>query len=225
MFKCLEKKLGEYLQKRRKEKEEKARKEHPEWFEVSFCLQDVEFMDYDIPFNLTACGNELSLYERDEKTFHGEVGVIFREIVEELTKDYSVMQWLFWSSVEPMPAIKKEQAGEGAVADEHFILKCTEQNVDAVLMELQMGEGNEWQFTEQECYCYEQGLPQFETLADAREYLEEVPCALYIMIDQGHGALMVKTRKETDLKAVENCMRKVCEKYKKEIHDYIGHGQ
>lgn len=180
-------------------------------------------MDYGIPFNLTTCGNELSLYEATEKTFHEEVSVIFREIAEELTQDYAVMQWLFWSSVEPMPVVKKEQAGEGIIADEHFLMKCTKQSADAMLMELQLAEGNEWQFTEQECYCYEHGLPQFETLADAREYLEEVPCALYVMIDQGHGAMMVKTRKAEDLKTVEGCMRRVCAKYEKEIHDYIGH--
>jgi hypothetical protein len=35
--------------------------------------------------------------------------------------------------------------------------------------------------------------------------------------------MMVKTRKAEDLKTVENCMRSVCEKYEKEIHDYIGY--
>ena len=38
-----------------------------------------------------------------------------------------------------------------------------------------------------------------------------------------HSAMMVKTRKAEDLKTVESCMRRVCEKYEKEIHDYIGH--
>ena len=223
MFKWLEKRLGEKLEKRRKEQEEKARKEHPEWFEVSFCLQDVEFMDYGLPFYLTACGNELSLYEADEKSFHEEVNTIFREITEELTEGYSVMQWLHWSGTNPMPAIKKYKAGEGALFAERFIVKCTESGADATLLDMQMAKENAWEFIEQECFGYKGSLRLPLDAEDAIEYIEEVPCDLYIMIDLMHGALMVKTRKAEDLKTVEACMRNVCGKYEKKIYDYIGH--
>ncbi len=215
--------MGESLERRYKEKEKKARKKHPEWFEVSFCLQDVEFMDYALPFNLTACGNELSLHEATEKSFHKEVCAIFREITEELTQGYYVLQWLPWSNAEPMPAIKKYRAGEGAIFGERFIVKCSENGVDEVLLEMQMGEENAWDFIEQECYCYKEALPAFDIVGDVTEYIEEVPCDLYIMIDLMHGAMMVKTRKAEDLKKVENCMRRFCAKYEKKIYDYIGH--
>ena len=222
MFQWLEKRLKERLEKRRKEQEEKSRKEHPEWFEVSFCLQDVEFMDYGLPFNLTACGNELSLYEADEKSFHEEVNLIFREITEELTEGFCVLQWLHWSSAKPMPAIIKYRAGERAFFDEHIIIKCTESGADDVLLELQMAEEHAWEFIEQECYCYRDKIKSLATVEAATEYIEEVPCDLYIIMDLMHGALMVKTRKEEDLKIVENCMRRVCAKYEKKIYDYIG---
>ena len=66
---------------RRKRKEDQ--REIKEWLwqhyhYVSFCLQDVEFMDYYLPMNLSACGNELSLYEATEKSFHEEVCAVFR---------------------------------------------------------------------------------------------------------------------------------------------------
>ena len=223
MFGKVQKRMREKLEERRKAKEAIYREEHPEWYEVSFCLQDVEFMGYYLPMNLSACGNELSLYEADEKSFNEEVCMIFREIAEELTEGYHVLQWIRWSSVQPMPAIKKYKAGEGAIFDEHFIVKCTENGTDPLLMELQMGEGNEWQFTEQECYCYLEKLLDFAAVEDATEYIEKVPCDLYIMLDLEHAAMMVKTRKTEDLKIVEICMRKICEKYEKKIYDYIGH--
>ena len=223
----------QWKEKRQKKREERRQrkelqKEIREWdaqhyHYVSFCLQDVEFMGYYLPMNLSTCGNELSLYEATEKSFHEEVMIVFREIAEELTKGYYVLQWVRWSNVQPMPAIKKYKAGEGAVFDEHFIVKCTENGSDPVLMEMQMGEGNEWDFIEQECYCYNEKLSVIDTVEDATEYMEEVPCDLYIMIDLMHAAMMVKTRKAEDLKTVESCMRRVCEKYEKEIHDYIGH--
>lgn len=227
--------FAQWKQKRQKKKEErKQRKELQreirEWdaqhyHYVSFCLQDVEFMDYDIPFHLTACGNELSLYEATEKSFHEEVCTVFREITEELTAGYHVLQWVRWFGQEPMPAIKKYRAGEGALFAERYIVKCTENGADQDLLELQLGEGNEWTFIEQECYCYQEGLPAFGMVEDATEYAEEVPCDLYIMLDLEHAAMMVKTRKAEDLKTVETCMRRVCAKYEKEIHDYIGHWQ
>ena len=211
---------------RRKRKEDQ--REIREWLRqhyhyVSFCLQDVEFMDYAIPFNLTVCGNELSLYEATGKSFHEEVCIVFREITEELTEGFRVLQWVRWSWMEFLPAKKKYQAGEGALFAERYILKCTENSADKDLLELQLAKGNEWTFIEQECYCYRDALPSFIAVEDAMEYVEEVPCDLYIMLDLEHAAMMVKTRKEEDLKIVEECMRRVCAKYEKEIHDYIGH--
>lgn len=223
MFEKLKKRMRERMEEHWKAKEAEAREKYPDRFRVSFCLQDVEFMDYAIPFNLTTCGNELSLYEADEKSFNEEVCTIFREITEELTQGYHVLQWLYWSGSKPMPAIKKYKAGEEALFDERFIMKCSENGTDDVLMELQMGKGNEWNFIEQECYCYLEMPKPFETIADAGDYIHEVPCDLYIMLDLMHAAMMVKTRREEDLKTVETCMRKVCAKYEKEIHDYIGH--
>ena len=225
--------FAQWKEKRQKKREErKQRKERQrevrEWnmkhyHYVSFCLQDVEFMGYYLPMNLSACGNELSLYESTEKSFHDEVIAVFREITEELTIQYHVLQWLRWSNVEPMPAIKKYKAGEGAIYDKDYIVKCTENGVDKTLLEMQMGEESRWEFIEQECYCYKSILPVFDAVEDATEYIEEVPCDLYIMLDLMHAAMMVKTRKAEDLKTVETCMRRVCEKYEKEIHDYIGH--
>ena len=219
----------EKRKKRREERRERKerRREIIEWnmkysHYVSFCLQDDEFMGYYLPMNLSSCGNELSLYEATEKSFHEEVLTVFREITKELTQGYSVMQWLRWSNVEPMPAIKKYKAGEGAIFDERYIVKCTENGADTVLLEMQMGKENAWDFIEQECYCYKVALPTFDVVEDATEYIEEVPCDRYIMLDLMHAAMMVKTRNAEDLKIVEACMRRVCAKYEKEIHDYIG---
>ena len=217
-----------YKEKREERKQRKAERQK-EWEEkllnsrrVSFCLQDVEFMDYALPFHLTACGNELSLYETDEKSYNDEVMQIFREITEELTQGYAAMQWLRWFDPTPLPAIKKYRAGEGAIFDDHFIAKCSENGVDDDMMNLQMGEGNHWNFIEQECYCYQKMPQPFQTIADAAEYIEEGPCDLYIMLDLMHGALMVKTRKTEELKRVEECMRRICDKYEKFVYDYIG---
>ena len=215
--------MFENWKQKRKERREAKEKVCQERDEVSFCLQDVEFMDYYLPMNLSACGNELSLYERGEKDFHEEVCVIFREIAEELTEGYHVLQWIRWSSIHPMPAIKKYKAGGESVFDEHYIVKCTENGADPVLMEMQMGQGNEWQFTEQECYCYRTSLPTFDNVEDATDYTEEMFCDLYIMIDLEHAAMMVKAKYAEDMKKVEACMRRVCGKYEKGIHDYIGY--
>jgi len=217
-----------------KRKREERKKRKADWKEikewdmkhyhyVSFCLQDVEFMDYDIPFNLTACGNELSLYESTEKSFHEEVCTVFREIAEELTQGYHVLQWVRWFGQESMTAKKKYMAGKGALFTGRYIMKCTENGADADLLELQLGKGNEWTFIEQECFCYKEGLPIFTAVEDGTDYIEEVPCDLYIMLDLEHSAMMVKTREAEDLKTVENCMRNICAKYEKEIHDYIGY--
>lgn len=222
-------KWKEKRQKKREERKERKERQREvrEWDSlhshyVSFCLQDVEFMGYYLPMNLSVCENELSLYEATEKSFHEEVCMIFREITEGLTQRYHVLQWLRWSNVEPMPAIKKYKAGEGAIFDERFIVKCSENGADTTLLEMQMGEENRWDFIEQECYCYRDRIKPFTAVEDATEYIEEVPCDLYIMLDLMHAAMMVKTRKAEDLKTVEECMRRVCAKYGKEIHDYIG---
>ena len=222
----------QWREKRQRKREERRqrkerRREIIEWnmkysHYVSFCLQDEEFMGYYLPMNLDACGNELSLYEATEKSFHEEVITVFREITEELTAEYHVLQWLRWSNVEPMPAMKKYKAGEGAIFNERFLVKCTENGADAILLDMQMGNENAWDFIEQECYCYKEPLPAFDAVENATEYIEEVPCDLYIMLDLMHAAMMVKTREAEDLKTVETCMRRVCEKYEKEIHDYIG---
>ena len=219
----------ERRQKKREERRERKerRREIIEWnmkhsHYVSFCLQDDEFMGYYLPMNLSTCGNELSLYEATEKSFHEEVITVFREITEELTQEYHVLQWLRWSNVEPMPAIKKYKAGEGAIFDKDYIIKSTENGADKILLDMQMGKENVWDFIEQECYCYKEVLPTFDAVEDATEYIEEVPCDLYIMLDLMHAAMMVKTRNAEDLKIVETCMRRVCAKYEKEIHDYIG---
>lgn len=222
----------QWKQKRQKKREErKQRKERQreirEWnaqhyHYVSFCLQDVEFMDYAIPFHLTACGNELSLYEATEKSFHEEVCTVFQEIAEELTQGYHVLQWVRWFGQEPMPAIKKYRAGEGALFAERYIVKCTENGADQDLLELQLAKGNEWTFIEQECYCYREKLSSFAAVEDVMEYIEEMFCDLYIMLDLEHAAMMVKTKDAEDLKKVEECMRRVCAKHEKEVHDYIG---
>lgn len=222
----------QWREKRQRKKEErKMQKEErqKEWEEkllnsrrVSFCLQDVEFMDYALPFHLTACGNELSLYETDEKSYNNEVIEIFREITEELTQGYAVVHWLRWSDPTPLPAVKKYHAGEGAVFDDRFIVKCSENSADEHMLELQMRNENHWNFIEQECYCYRKTPKPFQMIADAVEYTEKVPCDLYIMIDLMHGALMVKTRRAEDLKKAEECMRCVCAKYEKFVYDYIG---
>lgn len=221
--------MFEWIREKREERQRRKAERQKEWEEkllnwkrVSFCLQDVEFMDYCLPFHLIACGNELSLYETDEKSYNEEVMQIFREITEELTQGYATMQWLRWSDPTPLPAIKKYHAGEGAIFDERFIVKCGENGVDDEMMNLQMGKDNHWDFIEQECYCYQKMWNPFQTIADAATYIEEVPCDLYIMIDLMHGAIMVKTRKEAELKKVEECMRRVCAKYEKFVYDYIG---
>ena len=225
--------FAQWKEKRQKKQEERRtrkelQREIREWnakhyHTVSFCLQDVEFMGYYLPMNLSICENELSLYEATEKSFHEEVIAVFREITEELTEKYHVLQWLRWSNVEPMSAIKKYKAGEKAIFDKDYIVKCTENGVDKTLLDMQMGKGNEWDFIEQEFYCYKDRLPVFDAVGDVTEYIENFHCDLYIMLDLMHAAMMVKTRKAEDLKTVENCMRRVCEKYEKEIHDYIGH--
>ena len=220
--------IKEKREERKKEKAERQKK----WEEklmnsrrVSFCLQDVEFMDYYIPDNLIACENTLSLYETDEKSYNDEVMQIFREITEELSRGYTVIHWLRWSDPTPLPAIKKYQAGEGAVYDDRFIVKCGENGVDDEIMNLQMGEENHWNFIEQECYCYSGRMPVFGVVEEATAYIEEIPCDLYIMIDLMHGALMVKTRKKEDLEKVEECMRRICDKHEKFVYDYIGRWQ
>ena len=222
----------EKRQKKREERRQRKAERQKEWEEkllnsrrVSFCLQDVEFMDYALPFHLTACGNELSLYETDEKSYNDEVIGIFREIAEEVAQGYAVMHWLRWSDPTPLPAIKKYQAGEGAVFDDHFIVKCSENGLDAYMMDLQMRKENHWNFIEQECYGFREMQNPFQTIADAAEYIEKVPCDLYIMIDLMHGALMVKTRKKEDLEKVEECMRRICDKHEKFVYDYIGRWQ
>lgn len=222
----------QWKQKQQKKKEERRQrkerqKEVREWdakycHYASFCLRDVEFMDYFIPDNLIACENTMSLYEATEKSFHEEVCVVFREIAEELTQGYHVLQWVRWSWMEVLPAKKKYQAGEGALFAERYIMKCTENGADADLLELQLGKGNEWTFIEQECYCYKEMVPVFDAVEDGTEYIEEKQCDLYIMLDLEHSSMMVKTRRAEDLKIVETCMRRVCAKYEKEIHDFIG---
>ena len=225
--------FAQWKEKRQKNREERkqrkeCQREVQEWnmkhyHYVSFCLQDEEFMGYYLPESLCDCENTLSLYEATEKSFHEEVCTVFREITEELTKGYSVMQWLPLSMLNSLNVNKTYWVGEEAQFGGDYVLKCTENGADQDFLELQLGKENEWAFIEQECFCYRENLPVFDAVENAAEYIEEVPCDLYIMLDLIHAAMMVKTRKAEDLKFVESCMRKVCEKYEKEIHDYIGH--
>ena len=210
--------------KQRKERQREVREWNMKHYHcVSFCLQDEEFMGYYLPESLCDCENTLSLYEATEKSFHEEVCTVFREITEELTEGYCVMQWLHCSRMESLLSNKTYHVGEEALFEGNYILKCTENGADQDFLELQLGKGNEWAFIEQECFCYREKLTNFDEVKDGTEYIEEVPCDLYIMLDLLHSAMMVKTRKTEDLKTVEICMRSVCEKYEKEIHDYIGH--
>ena len=183
---------------------------------VSFCLQDVEFMGYYLPMNLDICENTLSLYEATEKSYNDDVIRIFREIAEELTDGYAVLQWLHGSGVDSV-------SDEGVLKEERYVVKCSENGVDDDMMDWQMGKENHWNFIEQECFCYREMPKSFRRVEDATEYIEQMPCDLYIMLDLMHAAMMVKTRKAEDLKKVETCMRRICEKHEIEIHDYIGH--